>query len=698
MKTNIQTSVIKSSVPVDLPAQQNPPARTGPYSPNPFSLDMRSITPVDLNADGFFDIFIHPSYYQTGPVLAPVVLLNDTKGGFYDGTSTIFKIAPEIHQSNFVAFEDFDRNGRVDLFIVDQGLETADPVSGGFPGARNHLYLQDSSGVFQDATQNIQGNSPSFNHISTLVDINNDGNLDVLVSRLGGPKFEGSGIFFYLGDGKGGFSFSTAGLPIEIRYKLNPEIQWTSKSIDYQFIGSAGAADLDNDGIQDIVTGSYGAPDHIGRQRTVRVFKQGTDGNFAQEWVGTAPNALLNANPTFGVAGITPADLDNDGLTDLIVRWEDLAYSGVQILKNVGDFQFVDTTQKWMGGYLLSGGGSSFMGSLAIDARDTNNDGNLDLVLNTMNSTAEQATGRSVNGTFLYLNDGTGHFTPAELAISGATVTGQQLTQIAGTTNPVLGIPLVFDANRDGKSDYVFIDAMSTADQSVFPYRPTSLTLITILGDDTRNIYRASDTGSHLSGSAIKDAFYGGLGADVFDGGQGIDTAVYSESKAKYTVNKTADKTYVGNAAVPNSIDTLVNVERVKFADVHLAFDISGNAGQAYRLYQAALNRTPDLIGLGAQIGGLDNGMSLLQIAQNFMDSAEFKLKYGENLSNYDFVKQLYSNVLHRAPDEKGLADQVHALEVGFTRSQLLVNFSESPENQAALIGVIQNGIEYMAA
>jgi hypothetical protein len=39
---------------------------------------------------------------------------------------------------------------------------------------------------------------------------------------------------------------------------------------------------------------------------------------------------------------------------------------------------------------------------------------------------------------------------------------------------------------------------------------------------------------------------------------------------------------------------------------------------------------------------------------------------------------------------------QVHALDTGFTRSQLLINFSESIENyNAALVG-IRKGIEYI--
>jgi Domain of unknown function (DUF4214)/RTX calcium-binding nonapeptide repeat (4 copies) len=196
-----------------------------------------------------------------------------------------------------------------------------------------------------------------------------------------------------------------------------------------------------------------------------------------------------------------------------------------------------------------------------------------------------------------------------------------------------------------------------------------------------------------ISGNSYNNKLNGFGGNDVIDGKGGIDTAFYSGFRSQYQITKSAINTTVNGI---NGFDTLYNVERLKFLDKTVALDIDGNAGQAYRLYQAALNRTPDQGGLGAQIGGLDAGMSMLQIAQNFMNSAEFQSKYGVNLSNGAFVNQLYSNVLHRGPDPEGYNVQVHALDTGFTRSQLLVNFSESIENYNATLVGIKSGIEYI--
>ncbi|MFL6632323.1 MAG: DUF4214 domain-containing protein, partial [Massilia sp.] len=117
---------------------------------------------------------------------------------------------------------------------------------------------------------------------------------------------------------------------------------------------------------------------------------------------------------------------------------------------------------------------------------------------------------------------------------------------------------------------------------------------------------------------------------------------------------------------------------------------------QAFRIYQAAFNRAADKVGLGYWISALDHGMALLDVANGFVASAEFKALYGNNPTNADVVARFYANVLHRTPDQAGadywtrLLDQ-HML----TKADVLMSFSESPENQAALVGVTQNGIDY---
>lgn len=110
--------------------------------------------------------------------------------------------------------------------------------------------------------------------------------------------------------------------------------------------------------------------------------------------------------------------------------------------------------------------------------------------------------------------------------------------------------------------------------------------------------------------------------------------------------------------------------------------------GQVYRLYQAALDRAPDYAGFASWFGMLDNnGGSVQDVAKSFVNSAEFRAKYGA-LSNTQFVTQLYANVLDRAPDAAGLAAWVGALDGGMSRADLLLGFSDSAEMRAnAMVG-----------
>jgi serralysin len=61
------------------------------------------------------------------------------------------------------------------------------------------------------------------------------------------------------------------------------------------------------------------------------------------------------------------------------------------------------------------------------------------------------------------------------------------------------------------------------------------------------------------------------------------------------------------------------------------------------------------------------------------------------------FITLLYNNVLGRKPDATGLADWQRAFDQGSSRAEVLIGFSESPENQANVIGLIANGIQYEA-
>ncbi|MFZ6812927.1 DUF4214 domain-containing protein [Undibacterium sp. Rencai35W] len=197
-------------------------------------------------------------------------------------------------------------------------------------------------------------------------------------------------------------------------------------------------------------------------------------------------------------------------------------------------------------------------------------------------------------------------------------------------------------------------------------------------------------------GTAGKDTFITTSGNDIFTGGDGVDTVIYAGKKSDYGISGTNPDFVVKDNVGHDGTDTIHQVERLQFSDTSLAFDINGIAGQAYRIYQAAFDRKPDITGLGYWINAMDSGASLTSVATGFMQSAEFKAIYGANPSNTVLVTNFYHNVLHREPDQGGLNFWVNDLNLGnISPASTLASFSESPENQALVLGAIQNGIDY---
>ncbi|MES2152408.1 MAG: DUF4214 domain-containing protein [Pseudomonadota bacterium] len=193
-----------------------------------------------------------------------------------------------------------------------------------------------------------------------------------------------------------------------------------------------------------------------------------------------------------------------------------------------------------------------------------------------------------------------------------------------------------------------------------------------------------------LNGGGGNDILNGLGGSDSYDGGSGVDVAVFAGARASFTFT-TASVDRGGE-----HVGSIVNIERLRFDDADIALDISGNGGQAYRIYQAAFNRAPDLTGLGFWISVMDHGTTLESVAGGFVASAEWAKLYGANPSNADVVNGLYQNVLHRAPDPGGVKFWIDVLDGHLaTLPAVLAAFSESPENQAALIGAIGNGFAY---
>ncbi len=192
-------------------------------------------------------------------------------------------------------------------------------------------------------------------------------------------------------------------------------------------------------------------------------------------------------------------------------------------------------------------------------------------------------------------------------------------------------------------------------------------------------------------GSAGADTITANAGSNAIDGGVGLDAVVYGGSRDAYTVKK---ETWGYSVTAPNGeVDGLFNVERIKFDDGWKAID--NVSAQIYRLYEAVLNRAAEEEGLGYWNWRMDNGTSLKQVATEFMIQPEFKQLYGENPTDQEFIFELYQNVLDREPDTGGLLYWSQMIGQN-GRAQMLIDFAESPENQAQVIDVVGQGLDFV--
>ena len=113
-----------------------------------------------------------------------------------------------------------------------------------------------------------------------------------------------------------------------------------------------------------------------------------------------------------------------------------------------------------------------------------------------------------------------------------------------------------------------------------------------------------------------------------------------------------------------------------------------------YLLYQAAYNRMPDYAGLEYWAGQADaQQLSALHLADQFLTAPEFTAAFGANPTNHDYVNELYTNVLGRAPDAAGLAYWEGKANAGEARDQLLVDFATSNENLTLTAPHTTNGL-----
>ncbi len=212
-----------------------------------------------------------------------------------------------------------------------------------------------------------------------------------------------------------------------------------------------------------------------------------------------------------------------------------------------------------------------------------------------------------------------------------------------------------------------------------------------------------------IVGNALNNSIDGQGGNDTIDGGAGIDTALYAGPRLNYTLAKTSNGFSVADITGAAGIDTLQNVERLKFSNGAIALDVGAreSGGEAQLLLGAVLGKdllaTKKLL-IGTAIDLFDQGFTLQQLSGAIMrlDIWGALANGGQAAAtNAQIAGYLLATVNKATPDATSLAVAVTALdtETGAAQGSFLWHLAESATNQTqvGLVGLATTGLEFAA-
>lgn len=181
---------------------------------------------------------------------------------------------------------------------------------------------------------------------------------------------------------------------------------------------------------------------------------------------------------------------------------------------------------------------------------------------------------------------------------------------------------------------------------------------------------------TRITGTADDERLDQTGGDDIINGGAGQDMVYYAGQRDAFIVTVGPDAVTVDG---PEGRDSLIDVERVIFADGTLVVGADDPAQAVNRLYDVILNRTADSGGLRYWTEQSESGAALTGIASGFMASPEFQARFG-HLDNRGFVEGLYEFALERSGEVEGVDYWTQRLDAGADRAGIVVGFSESAE------------------
>lgn len=210
---------------------------------------------------------------------------------------------------------------------------------------------------------------------------------------------------------------------------------------------------------------------------------------------------------------------------------------------------------------------------------------------------------------------------------------------------------------------------------------------------------QAGTTGSDLiNGTAGNDLFSATLGRDTYRGGNGFDVLSFGQvgrGDGGFGYGDTGAITgFTFATADRQGFAGFTQVERLQMLDGRVDFVANAAPGLVNALYRGILGREGDARGLSFWTEQLDAGRSVIDVARNFLLSAEGGAANTVAISTY--ITNLYQSVLGRAPEAAGLSfwtNVANTLGPVNGRAAVADGIVRSAEAAADPLGIAARGI-----
>ena len=409
---------------------------------------------VDFNKDGYSDVIyigtMNPNNVEvTGEDTSGLCGSDVCKGYkplpslYLGGANKKLTYAPELILDNRedsgmslgrqILVADYNNDNILDFYVADHGIG-----GGGHNGVRDSYFLSQSNGTWVESSEThlSHSNFVVFDHGGATGDIDNDGDMDVVITELNGKT--GTALWCLMNDGTGYLNKRKCGGIFSFALEL---------------------ADMDGDGYLDVLLGAH---EFENNAFTGIVWNDGR-GNFPKHIKTSLPQHKKKWGT---VPEVSVADLDKDGDLDIVYSRAGKLYVGtaIQIIENLGNKRFKDhgifPLVEAPDDYVPVHEGNEWNDYIeAIRFRDLDKDGDIDLYL----SSGSQKT----NGMVL-LNQGDFNFSLIKafeadelyekLDDSSVIITKKVLTSLAKTKETEDSIKFESSFKKNGKVIFEGVD------------------------------------------------------------------------------------------------------------------------------------------------------------------------------------------------------------------------------------------------